>query len=151
VGVTLAVSGSAPMDSMWEAVCTGREIVRFENGFAYSTTASVNGIPCAHLAVWLRRAPTNYDISVIRFATRVMQMIRMSSQAAVDHTLVARASLLRELMEANSPDQTLLDRLQAVGFDPAAKVRVLVGRARLQEPGDTEGLSGGALRESIIA
>jgi hypothetical protein len=140
VGRILAAAGNPPLDVMWDAVCAGEHVVPLERGYIFTSGVSVGEIPYAHLVVRLRDdpRPAGYARSVVHFAARVMQMIALASYAGADQERVAKAALLRELLDAPAINRALLERLAVFGFDSETDVRILVGEARSHASNDAE-------------
>src|SRR5262249_28475481 len=79
-------------------------------------------------AVRLHSKPrtTTYAGSVVRFAARVLQMIGLAAHARAEQDRASRVAVLRDLLDTGTPDRTLLERLNVLGFRLHETVRIVV-------------------------
>lgn len=136
---------------MWRAVLAGQEVVPLDRDWLFTAIVLVDDTPYAHLAVRLHSKPrtTTYAGSVVRFAARVLQMIGLAASSRAEQERAARVAVLRDLLEAGTPDRTLLERVNAHGFRADTIVRIMV--ADVPDPARLGGHEVDGLRGAFFA
>lgn len=120
-----ASQGEAPAAAIWAAVQQrDASLQEFQVGrwYVVSVPVSVGGVIRYWLALATRRRSISEQLAkpVIRSAARLLEVVARSREHAAAEERAVRSELLRRVLAVQAGDESLADRLAAVGFETGA-------------------------------
>lgn len=124
-GRIAASTGEAPPLSIWRELRSAEpRLVEFQVGrwYVVSVPVSVGGVIRYWLALATRRRSISEQLAkpVIRSAARLLEVVARSREHAAAEERAVRSELLRRVLAVQAGDESLADRLAAVGFETGA-------------------------------
>lgn len=128
LGEALCHSGRADTDAIWAAVRPGRPVGRIDDDYVLVADVDVGDEPRFVLAVHLVRAARleGFARALLRFGTRVLQMIATTEMVTASQERTARSQLLRQILRAPEITEALEVQAGSYGVTGSEPIHLLV-------------------------